>query len=59
MTPQPPQAEPNFSQDLKAFEQQPAKTQALSLLKDQAEKSTGPESVVLNKKIQAQSTQPS
>ncbi len=40
------------NKDMKTFEQLPAKTKELELLMDQAEKSTGPESVRLNKMIQ-------
>lgn len=39
------------ARDLKKFEQLPAKTREMSLLKDQAEKSTGPENAALNRKI--------
>jgi hypothetical protein len=41
----------DFDRDLKAFEQLPAKTQELDLLKDRAEKATGLESVALNRLI--------
>lgn len=46
-----PPKEKNFGKDLKAFEQLSAKTQELDLLKDRAEKATGPESVALNRLI--------
>ena len=51
MNPEPPMPEKNFGQDLKTFEQLPAKTKELELLKDQAEKATGEESAALNKLI--------
>lgn len=47
----PPEPPKDFSKDLKAFEQLPAKTKALVLLKDRAEKATGREGVALNKLI--------
>ena len=50
-----PKTRKDFDQDLKTFEQLPAKTKELDLLKDQAEKATGPESVALNKTIQDRS----
>ena len=43
--------EKNFSKDLKTFEQLPAKTKELELLKDQMEKVTGEERATLNKMI--------
>ena len=43
---------------MKTFEQLPAKTKELELLKDQAEKSTGQESAALNKKIRDKSKHP-
>lgn len=39
------------AKDLQKFEQLPAKTKELSLLKDQAEKATGPENAALHRKI--------
>ena len=51
MNPEPLKIENNFGKDLKTFEQLPAKNKELELLKDQAEKEIGPESVVLNKTI--------
>ncbi len=57
MKTQPPKTEKNFNKDLKTFEQQPAKTKELSLLKDQAEKTTGPESTVIARKIRAKAQQ--
>ena len=48
MKPEPQATENDFGNDLKTFQQLPAKTKELELLKDQAEKATGQESVVLN-----------
>lgn len=53
MNPKAPEPKKDFGQDLKTFEQLPAKTRELDLLKDQAEKATGEESVALNEKIRA------
>jgi hypothetical protein len=53
MKPEPPEEKKDFGEDLKTFEALPAKTKALVLLKDQAEKATGPESATLNQKIRA------
>ena len=55
MNPEPQETEKNFGKDLKMFEQLPAKTKELDLLKDQAEKSTGQEGVVLNQIIRDKS----
>ena len=55
MKPKPPEGEKDFSQDLKTFEQLPAKTKELVILKDQAEKATGPEGGALNEKIRVKS----
>lgn len=55
MKPAPPETEKDFGQDLKKFEQLPAKTKELELLKDQAEKSTGQESLALHKMIRDKS----
>jgi hypothetical protein len=41
----------DFGHDQKTFEQLPAKTRELDLLKDRAEKATGPESVALSRLI--------
>jgi hypothetical protein len=57
MKPEPPETEKDFGKALKRFEQLPAKTKELELLKDQAEKATGQESVALNKKIRDKSKQ--
>lgn len=43
--------EKDLGKDLKTFEQLPAKTKELELLKDQAEKATGQESVDLQEVI--------
>lgn len=45
----------NFDQDLKTFEQLPANTKELVLLKDQAEKTTGKESAAVNRLIRDKS----
>jgi len=55
MKPEPPATENDFGKDMKTFEQLPAKTKELELLKDQAEKSTGQESVDLHKIIRDKS----
>jgi len=56
-TPQavPPGPEKDFAKDLKTFEKLPAKTKELVMLKDAAEKTTGPESGVLDKQIRDKS----
>lgn len=46
-------SEKEFDRDMKAFEQLPAKTKEMLILKDQAEKATSPEGVVLNQTIRA------
>ena len=51
----PQKTEKDLGKDLKTFEQLPAKTKELELLKDQAEKATGQESVDLNKRIRDKS----
>ena len=50
---EPKKSEPqrNPAKDLPLFEHLPPKTKELSLLKDQAEKTTGTENVELNRKI--------
>jgi hypothetical protein len=58
MNPEPPKTEKDFGKDLKTFEQLPAKSKELELLKDQAEKTTGMESVALNKLIRDRSAEP-
>lgn len=55
MKPKPHESEKDFGKDLKTFEQLPAKIKELELLKDQAEKSTGQESVDLHKMIRDKS----
>jgi hypothetical protein len=45
----------NFSKDLVTFEQLPAKTKELELLKDRAEKAAGPEHAALHKLIRERS----
>jgi hypothetical protein len=51
MNPEAQGTEKDFGPDLKTFERLPAKTKEAVMLKDQAEKTTGPESVALNKTI--------
>ena len=53
MKPAPPEEKKDFGEDLKTFEELPAKTKELVILKDQAEKAIGPEGAALNKKIRA------
>jgi hypothetical protein len=48
MKPNPPRVEKDFDRDMAKFEQQPARTKTLELLEDQVEKTTGPESLLLN-----------
>lgn len=57
MKPEPPKIEKDLGNDLKTFEQLPAKTKELELLKDQAEKATGQRSVALNEMIRDKSKQ--
>lgn len=45
----------DLAKDLKTFEKLPVKTKELVLLKDQAEKTTGPESGALDKEIRDKS----
>jgi len=52
MRPKPTEPPKDFKQDLKTFQQLPARTKELELILDQAEKSTGPERVALERKIQ-------
>jgi hypothetical protein len=51
MEPKNPEPEKDSAKDAQAFERLPAKTKELSLLKDQSEKTTGPERVELDRKI--------
>ena len=55
MSPNPPEPPKDFSKDLKTFEQLPAKTKELALLKDRVEKATGRESVALDQLIRDRS----
>ncbi len=55
MPPATPEEEKRFTQDLKRIDELPARTKELLLLKDQEEKSTGGESLVLNIKIRNKS----
>ena len=57
MKPASPKTEKDFSKDLKTFDQLPAQTKELALLKDRAEKATGQESVTLHKNIKAKARQ--
>ena len=57
MKPASPRTEKNFSKDLKTFDKLPAQTKELVILKDQAEKATGEESVALHKNIQTKAQQ--
>ncbi len=56
MNPGPQESAKDFAKDLKTFEQLPARSRELELLKDQAEKATGKESVALNARIRDKST---
>ena len=51
----PPTVEKDFAKDLKAFEKLPVKMKELDVLKDAAEKKTGPERTVLDKEIRDKS----
>jgi hypothetical protein len=55
MKPEPLEAKKDFGKDLKTFEQACAKTKALELLQNQAEKASGQERISLEKKIQDKS----
>ena len=55
MSTEPPETKKDFTKDLKTFEQLPAKTKELELLKDHAEKATGQEGVALDKMIRDKS----
>ena len=52
-----PPAEPRLADDLKTFEQLPTKTKELELLQDQAQKTTGKESLAIHHKIRVKSVQ--
>lgn len=47
--------EKNFARDLRTFEQLPRKIQETEMLKDRAEKTTGPESIAIDRAIRAKS----
>ena len=47
----PNRTEKEFDRDMRAFERLPSATKELEVLRDQAEKSTGPENVTLTKII--------
>ncbi len=51
MIPKIPATEKDFTRDLKTFEHLAPKVQEVELLKDQAEKTTGPEATALQQKI--------
>ena len=55
MKPPPPEPPKDFSRDLKTFQQLPARTKELELALDEAEKTTGPERVALERKVQEKS----
>jgi|APMed6443717190_1056831.scaffolds.fasta_scaffold1158216_1 hypothetical protein len=57
MNQEPPQVEPRLGDDLKTFEQLPAKTKELEELQDQSQKTTGKENLALQHKIQAKAAQ--
>ena len=56
MNPEAQEPKKNFSKDLKTFDRLPEMTKQLALLKDEAEKTIGPESCTLNKKIRSKSS---
>ena len=49
MKPTQPLPEKNFTADLQIFDRLPAATKEIEVLKDRAEKATGPERVALDK----------
>jgi len=51
MKPEPKPGAEAFAKSLEAFDRLPAKAKELEILRDRAEKSTGPESVALNTAI--------
>jgi hypothetical protein len=53
-----PEPEMNPAKDLQKFDRLPAKTKERSLLKDQAEKMTGPGNAALNRKIRDKGAPP-
>lgn len=57
MKPDPKTPEKDFGKDLRAFERLPAKTKELLILQERTEKSTGQESVDLQKLTQEKSKQ--
>jgi len=52
-----PETEKDFGEDLKTFEELPARTKELELLQHQAEKATGEASVALNAAIREKAKQ--
>lgn len=57
MKPNQAETEKDPQKQAKTFEQQPPETKELELIKDQAEKASGPERVELNKKIRTNAGQ--
>ena len=57
MQPSSSEPEKDLSRDLKKFDRLPAKTKELVVLKDDAEKATGPEGVAVHQKILAKAGQ--
>ena len=57
MKPRAPQSEKEFGKDMKTFEQLPARTKDLELLRHQAEKATGREGGALDTAIREKAKQ--
>jgi len=55
MKQKPQEPSKDLGKDLKKFERLPVKTKELLILEDQAEKSTGPEKIDLDKKVRDKS----
>ena len=53
MKPTHPSPKKNFTADLQVFDRQPAATKEIAILKDRAEKATGPERVALDEPFPA------
>ena len=51
MKPTQPLPEQNFTADLQTFDRLPAATKEIAILKDRAEKATGPERVALDEAL--------
>jgi hypothetical protein len=58
MKPEPQEAEKNLSEDLKTFQELPAKSRELLLLGDKAEKATGKARAEIDSQIQPHSGPP-